>query len=203
MKEVWKPIPGYVGIYEASNLGNIRSVERDVVDRKGRTIHLKSVPLRPCEFYRTLRGNRYFCGYQVNLRKDGKSKTWLVHRLVCKAWHPLIPSNASQVNHKDGNRRNNREDNLEWVSAQENIVHGYDNGLFQNRAIRVRVKDIDSDEHFSFASCSRLAQFLGKSLSYVARRLQEGDVLEDMRNSHSYEVLFVDKRKKGEYPYVP
>ena len=198
MEELWKPIPEYIGYYEASNLGNIRSVDRGVLTSSGRIIHLKSVVLKPHEQYRSLRGKKYFCGYQVALTKNGKHKSWLVHKLVCKAWHSLMPINATQVNHKDGNRRNNKADNLEWVSAQENIVHGYDNGLFRNRATKVVVKNIDTNERLTFMSCLRLSDFLGKSRTYVKSHLQEGELLESANDSHLYEVLFVDKEKKGD-----
>ena len=198
MEELWKPIPGYVGYYEASNLGNIRSVDRDVFTSNGRMLHLKSVALKPCEQYSTLRGKTYFNGYQVSLQKNGRAKSWLVHKLVCKTWHPLMPINATQVNHKDGNRRNNIADNLEWVSAQENIVHGYDNGLIRNRATKVVVRNIDTYERLTFMSCSRLSRFLGKNSTYVRSHLQEGELLERANDSHLYEVLFVNKAKKGD-----
>lgn len=58
--------------------------------------------------------------YRVNLRKDGKTKTCYVHRLVAEAFVPN-PQGLREVNHKDENKLNNCADNLEWVSHSQNI----------------------------------------------------------------------------------
>jgi hypothetical protein len=69
------------------------------------------------------------CGYyQLNTRDNYKQKTYLVHRLVAMAFIPN-PNNLLEVNHKDGNKLNNRSDNLEWCTRSENIIHGFKNGL--------------------------------------------------------------------------
>lgn len=69
------------------------------------------------------------CGYlQFNAYKTGKYKTHLVHRLVAMAFIPN-PLKLKEVNHKDGNKLNNRVENLEWVSRSQNIKHGIDTGL--------------------------------------------------------------------------
>ena len=70
-----------------------------------------------------LRGNVNKKGYvRVGLTKNGKTKEYLVHRLVCETFLDN-PNNYPQVNHKDGNKQNNNLNNLEWCTSQENIVH--------------------------------------------------------------------------------
>lgn len=101
--EKWKPIKNYESLYEVSDLGNIKSLKRNVI--------LK------------VRNDKN--GYLViNLCKKGKTKTFKVHRLVA---HEFIdnPLNKKEINHKDGNKQNNRVNNLEWCSSKENQIHAY------------------------------------------------------------------------------
>jgi hypothetical protein len=72
-----------------------------------------------------LKGQINNCGYvRVELSKDGKQKKWFVHRLVASAYLPN-PHNLPQVNHKDGNKTNNCDDNLEWCDASSNHKHSF------------------------------------------------------------------------------
>ena len=114
--EEWKDIKGYEGIYQVSNLGRIKSLER--IDNSNHKVKGKILKIIP--------ENR---GYSVvNLCKDGKCKTYKVHRLVAIAFLEN-PDNKPQVNHIDGNKKNNSILNLEWVTAEENINHAWDTGL--------------------------------------------------------------------------
>ena len=113
MLEVWKDIQGYEGMYQVSNLGNVKSFK----DHLG----------KPRERLRSLVTDKL--GYKkVDLYKKGdKPKIQLVHRLVAKAFLPN-PENKPMVNHKDSNPSNNRVENLEWCTQSENIIHGYREG---------------------------------------------------------------------------
>lgn len=81
------------------------------------------------KFGRNIKHNLNSIGYsRVSLSNKGKQKQLLVHRLVAQAFIPN-PNNLPEVNHKDGNKRNNNVDNLEWTTRSENEEHAYRTGL--------------------------------------------------------------------------
>ena len=103
MQEIWKPIEDYEGCYEVSNLGRVKSLKFN-----------KEVILKTCIDSG---------GYAYNgLRKNGKSKNFLVHRLVAFAFLGK-KDYQDQVNHINGDKTDNRLNNLEWVSNVENYCH--------------------------------------------------------------------------------
>jgi len=84
-------------------------------------------------------------GYQfVRLCANGKSKTYLVHRLVAECWLPN-PDELPQVNHKDGNKANNCVWNLEWCTCQENVTHSVNAGLVKRGDERPNAKLSDEE----------------------------------------------------------
>lgn len=106
MAEIWKDIVGYEGLYEVSNLGNIRSVNW------GKRGYSKNLYLKP-----------HNKGYlQVELFKNGNRKMFMVHRLVAQAFLENN-DNLPLVNHKDENKENNRADNLEWCNNSYNVCY--------------------------------------------------------------------------------
>lgn len=120
--EQWKPIAGYEGYYEVSNLGNVRSVERKVATaiRFNNERTLKARVLK-----RNLKQTGY---YTVDLCKNGKINSESVHRLVAEAFIPN-PDFLKVVNHINGIKTDNRVENLEWVTYQENHWHAREHGL--------------------------------------------------------------------------
>ena len=104
--EIWKDIPGYEGLYQVSNLGNVRSL------RYGNRDEVRELFLKP-------HTNGYL---QVELHKNGKRKMFTVHRLVAKAFVDGYDEGL-MVNHIDENKKNNVATNLEWVSASQNVLH--------------------------------------------------------------------------------
>lgn len=78
--------------------------------------------------YKLMKTNFYKKYESVNLTINGKGKSYFIHILVAIAFIPN-PENKPQVNHKDGNKSNNYDYNLEWVTASENMRHAFDNGL--------------------------------------------------------------------------
>lgn len=125
--EIWRPIGGYEGLYEVSNLGRVKSLSRTVTytNTLGKTIHNK-VPAT-IRAYGT-NPNGYL---HVPLSKSGKLSNTRLHRLVAEAFIEN-PGNLPQVNHIDGDKRNNTASNLEWVTHQENIAHANRTGLISD-----------------------------------------------------------------------
>lgn len=108
--EIWKPIPSAEGRYKASNLGRVRSL---FVSRNNRA----SVPA-------ILRPSLNTCGYWiVGLRIDGKRSCRLVHNLVLEAFAGLRPDRSWQGCHLNGDKNNNRLENLKWCTPEENGAH--------------------------------------------------------------------------------
>jgi hypothetical protein len=114
-KEIWKPIPGYIGMYEASNKGNIRAIKRILATDRGQRVYCK----------RLLKPSTTKVGYKrIVLSKSGKTKTFMVHRLVLLSFIKN-EFNKKSVNHKDGDKANNQIENLEWATLSENQIHRY------------------------------------------------------------------------------
>ena len=106
MNEIWKDIAGYEGLYQVSNLGNVRSLRYRNHDE------VRELYLKP-----------HTKGYlQVELHKDGKRKMVTVHRLVAMAFVDGYEDDK-QVNHIDENKENNVSTNLEWVTVSQNVLH--------------------------------------------------------------------------------
>lgn len=121
MKEIWKDIKGYEGLYQVSNLGRVKNLERKVRCKNAeRTIKEKILILSKSTDY-----------IQVSLSKRGKSKTHLVHRLVAQTFIPN-KNNYKEINHKDCNKHNNCVENLEWCSRKQNMLHAKNNGLIKS-----------------------------------------------------------------------
>ena len=114
-KEIWKDIPNYEGIYQASNLGRIKSLERTRKGKNGSLVAVKEKILKP-----QINRNGY---YQVCLHKQSIQKTYRVNRLVYEAFNGPIPENM-QVNHINEIKTDNRLENLNLMTCKENINFG-------------------------------------------------------------------------------
>lgn len=119
MEEIWKDVEGYEGLYQVSNLGKVRSIDREVKTSTGFRKY-KGMVLKQ----RIVKEYLY-----VNF---GTRSTHRVHRLIAKAFVPN-PDNLPEVNHIDGNKLNNNIDNLEWCTSKENINHSWGKGLSKSR----------------------------------------------------------------------
>lgn len=116
-KEIWKPIKNFENEAMVSNLGNVKSLSRKVFIKNNNTRLVIG---------KVLKQSDNGVGYLVVTLSDRKNH--LVHRLVAEAFISN-DLNKPQINHKDGNKKNNKIDNLEWSTERENIKHGYQIGL--------------------------------------------------------------------------
>lgn len=112
--EEWRAVVGYEGLYEVSSCGRVRRLMEFLPSADDPTLYKPSR-------YRIISAYRGPNGYpQARLSKAAKAKTCLVHRLVCEAFHGPAPKGQSHVAHWDGDRANNRAENLRWASPREN-----------------------------------------------------------------------------------
>ena len=105
MEEIWKDIPNYEGIYQASNYGRIKRIkngyiQNNYIDKRDGYCH-------------------------TTLSYKGKNKVYQTHRIIAMTFIDN-PDNKPVVNHIDGNKTNNNVNNLEWCTHQENVIHARD-----------------------------------------------------------------------------
>lgn len=152
--EIWKPVVGYEGLYEVSNMGNVFSL---------------------------LSNRNLDCGLttkkykRVCLSIEGEKKFHHIHRLVAEAFIPN-PEHLPQVNHKDGNKQNNCVENLEWCDNSQNQYHAYDTGLKKKKLSSVdknfiRENYIPRDKHYGTRA---LARRFGVSQTAVSKVIMKG-----------------------------
>lgn len=122
MQEEFRPIVGYEGLYEVSNMGRVKSCTRKVWAGRGYRI-IQEHFISPIDDT-----HGYLC---VSLWKDNKQRHPKLHKIVAEAFIPN-PNNLRDVNHLDENKYNNRVDNLEWSSHKDNINYGSRNERSNN-----------------------------------------------------------------------
>lgn len=155
MIERWKDIQGYEGLYQISNLGNVKS----------NYVH-RMLPHHD-------RGNGYFI---VRLCKHGKHQYVQLHRLVAIAFVPN-PNHFSIVNHKDCNPQNNYADNLEWCTQRYNLTYGgriqkmLNNKSYQEAMHRFKKRVYQYDLEGTFLKCWDSAHDVQRALGYSASNI--------------------------------
>jgi len=120
--EIWKDAFGYEGLYQVSNLGRVKSLERYKKNGKN------SLQLIP-EYFKTTKQNNKTGYVQVDLYKNNKRKNWNLHRLILSTFKGY---SKLDVNHINGIKTDNRLENLEYCTRKENMKHAWDNGLCEN-----------------------------------------------------------------------
>ena len=124
MSETWRPVVGYEGFYEVSDLGKVRSVDRVFVRADGQRQGRRGRVLVPVLAGRTL-------SYESITLRHGRRRA--VHVLVCEAFHGPRPTPEHEVAHWDGDSRNNRAANLRWATRAENSEDAQRHGTYPLR----------------------------------------------------------------------
>jgi len=159
MIEVWKDIPGYEGAYQVSNFGRIRSLDRTIeqLSRYGTIIKRKLKG-------RLLKLSKCSNGYlQVSL---GAGNLYRVHQLVAQVF--VEGDTTLQVNHKNGNKKDNYADNLEWITCSDNHLHAYRELSRKKHALTRKVRLTKGDQVLRFDSGTAAAKYLNVVAGSIA-----------------------------------
>ena len=173
MEEEWKPIKGYEGLYEVSNMGRVKSLHRS-----------KGIILK-----QSIHTNGYM---YAGLYKNGTRISKRVHRLVATAFI-RNPNNYDVVNHKDGNKKNNTVDNLEWCTRSYNIRHAYHNGLKSANTSKKSV--ILYKRYGEYKSITEAAEALGVPMSTLSVAIRKN------RNTHGF--IGIVEKDPHIRPHIP
>lgn len=173
ISEDLREIPGFKGYYISQN-GNVYS------NHKNKELH-KMILKEDKDGY-----------YEVGLYKNKKRYFRRVHRLVLEAWSSN-PNNLFQVNHKDGNIKNNNVDNLEWCTLEYNIQHSF-RVLHRKPNITTNKKIIlinnSSKEVIKFFSIKECAKYLGMSYEHLGKLLNGTSDLLKSRKLKNYSIQY-------------
>lgn len=138
MEEVWRDITGYEGYYQVSNMGNVKRIAKGSGALLGRNRKFG------------ITGAGY---YTVALSKNNKAKSHDVHRLVAETFVGGRSLECNEVNHKNRNKLDNRQSNLEWVSHSQNQYHMHKHNPNQIRGNRVKASKLDEETVRYIKSC--------------------------------------------------
>jgi hypothetical protein len=166
-EELWEDISGFEGHYQISSYGRVKSCDRILPHKTYGTWHIRERMLK--QHMSGPSDNKY---YEVMLHVgEGNMVAKKIHRMVAEAFIPN-PLNKPEVNHIDGNKANNRVDNLEWVTGQENVDHAWRTGLCINivKAKQRPVINLDTGERF--ASVADAERSFGKSIGAISHVLR-------------------------------
>lgn len=175
---VWKTVPGYRQ-YEASSSGNVRLIET------GELIETRERPTSKGTYLNVKIVDDY-----GNITSRG------IHRFICAAFNGLPPrifGNVPLVNHKDGNKHNNRPENLEWANHSTNLYHAVEEGL-RGDTIRITVVDHLEETRKDYAAMSVVARFFSENPAVMNKIISKHT---DVKWNDRYTFIKDDSGFKG------
>lgn len=191
--EIWKDIIGYEGLYQISNLGQVKSI----MFRNKMTFFQRDKTLKL--YTNKLNGYQY-----VSLSKNNKKKTFRVHRLVMEAFNPVNKIKGYDknytINHKNGIKTDNRLENLEWCTQSENQIHAFKNGL--NPLGNIRKKVIRLNDKKIYDGVMECAVDNGAKRASIISRVCNGERSNYKGNKFAYYNDYINNtvpKFKGKY----
>ena len=149
MKEIWKDIKGYEGLYQISNFGYIKSLHYSGGTKQ-----------------KIMKFGKDKDGYlQIILTKNKKHKVYKVHRLVAQTFIPN-PDNLPQINHRDENKQNNNVNNLEWCSNKYNSNYGTKNDWNKKKVAQY---DLNGNFIKQYRSIIEASKEINKNHSHISQ----------------------------------
>jgi hypothetical protein len=169
VKEIWKAIDGYNSMYEVSNLGNVRSHYKHSCP-----LHYDPDAAHPVSQHEKNRGYLY-----VKLSNNGQVTAEYVHRLVARYFLEVPEFPKATVNHIDRNKKNNRADNLEWMTRGDNCRYAI--GSYE------RPKGIDW----------HTSKLNDEQVRSIRKRRENGELLKDLAKSYGMSVMAIQNIVTG------
>lgn len=162
--EIWKDVVGYEGLYQVSSFGRVKALPKTKLFSDGRVYNYKE---------KILKYSTGTSGYPTLHLYSTESvrETCMIHRLVAELFIEN-PELKETVNHKDGNKENNRTSNLEWNTYQENNKHALDTGLTQVTASKLNSK------------LSKLSEEIVKDVLLNCKRKEKGFSIKDFSDKY-------------------
>lgn len=170
MDEIWKDIEEFEGLYQISNFGRVKALKRKVKAKNGQKRAFNEHILTLHSSKLTKRHPKPM--FHVELWKDNKRYVRMIHRLVAENFIPN-PDGKPQVNHIDGNRYNNRYDNLEWCTNRENMIHAYKTGLTKPKGCKpIKGINLITGKQTLFNSIEEAARILNSNSDAIRSALK-------------------------------
>jgi hypothetical protein len=178
--EIWKEIKDYEGLYEISNLGKVRTITGKVTYTKRFSKNIAKVWQQRILKTRIDQNSN---SERVDLIKNKIRKTYNMGRIVAYTFYNQDYNDHSKtVNHIDGNRLNNKLENLEIITQKENQKHAYINGLSPTK--KILIKDITTNTIYEFASLALANRYFNKNSYFMGYRIKTNNLIFD-----NYEII--------------